>query len=147
MTAKTSNTLRWIAVLPAAIGSYAGIILLTVFFVILYSDHTDTGHDAFGIELIVAIFAPIATIYAAATTAPRNKFAVAVSIAVLNALFVVAICICLFLGIIPSQSHWPVPFWKHVLAAICSIIPTIFACWEVSLGGTQIGDIEIPWFW
>lgn len=147
MNARATNILRWAAVLPAAIGAYLGIILMALLIDTSDPDQLDSAPDVFLIEISVATIAPIASIYSAATTAPRYKFAVAAFLAVLNGLMVSAICACLFYGVVPYQSKWPVPFWKHLIAAISSIVLTIFACWEVSLGGTGIRMIRRSRFW
>ena len=116
------NTLRWIAVLPAAIGAYLGIQ------VVVAIGNSFSGYSESLInmwcQLINSIAGPYCFVLAGAKTAPVYRFITAV---VLTTLFSLANGVLLTL-VLTSQRQFSTPLWWFVTSLIIGLVAAIGAC-------------------
>jgi len=81
MKSRVTECLRWIGVLPAAVGAYVGIQIL-----IGLTSYLRVGMDVdFWSQLISSAAGPYCLVWAGAKTAPRFRFIAALALAILHA--------------------------------------------------------------
>lgn len=123
MSTRANSVLRWVAVLPAAIGAYAGV----AFFTVLQERVLDFPFVI--CQLTSALFAPMAFVYAGTKTAPSNRLTTAISLTVLHGMLIAGSS-----GIILYQisrgSQYPAsdPWWWELVRAVVSIVASIGVC-------------------
>jgi hypothetical protein len=116
------DALRWVAVLPAAIGAYLGIQLLVII------SNSFSGLP----EIVVNIFcqllnswvAPGAFVLFGALTAPFHRFITGV---VLTVLYSLATGALLALRL-TSEQEFSTPLWWTVASLIIGLVACIWAC-------------------
>jgi hypothetical protein len=116
------STLRWIAVLPAAIGAYLGIQV-----VVAIGNSFGPGPESLinlWCEFINSVAGPYCFVLAGAKTAPSHRFITAV---VLTVLFSVANGVLLTL-VLTSQRQFSTPLWWFVTSLIIGLVAAIIAC-------------------
>jgi hypothetical protein len=111
------TVLRWVAVLPAAIGAWIGVQLL----VILANAAVIPRWSDWWLELINSAMSSYAFVYAGAATAPKHNFIVGIVVAILYGIFMVVIITA---GFFIKTS---VPLWRLVLSGVISLVATIAA--------------------
>jgi Kef-type K+ transport system membrane component KefB len=116
------RTLLWIAVLPAAVGAYAGVALLTVI-----ARHLN-GDFEWVAELSSSIFSPIAFVYAGAKTAPAHRGTTAIALTVLHAMILAAMFGFIAYGLFVLKFQFKDPVWWSTMRAIIGVVVTICAC-------------------
>jgi hypothetical protein len=126
MSPQLKIVLRWIAVLPAAVGSYVGVALLTVLMQHLNSD------SAFWGELSSAVFAPMAFVYAGATTAPTHRFTTAITLTVLHAMLLAGMFGFIAYGLFVLKTTFKDPVWWAATRAVIGVAVTIGATVAIS---------------
>jgi hypothetical protein len=126
MSARTKTVLRWIAVLPAALGAYAGVALLTVISQYFFQDSEIYG------DFISAILSPAAFVFAGVKTAPQHKLITAISLTVLHAMLLALLFGFIAYGIFVMEVKLIHPILWDVIRAIISIVTTIAVCLEVA---------------
>ena len=109
--------LRWIAVLPAAVGAFFGIQLL----LILINAMTEPRWSDWWLQLINSAASSYCFVYVGAVTAPKHRFIAGIVLAILFGIFIVVIATAGFF-IKTSQ-----PLWWLILAGIISLIAAIVA--------------------
>jgi hypothetical protein len=111
------QTLRWIAVLPAAVGAFFAIQLL-----ILLMDATMAeGRATWFLQLINSFAGAYAFVFAGAHTAPKHQFIVGIVLAVVLSVFLITLPTLAFF--IKTTD----PFWWIALASIVSLVAVIAA--------------------
>lgn len=114
--------LRWLAVLPAAIGAYFAI-QIAVGLVMVFENGLDDRPD-YKSQFICSVVAPYVLVLAGAKTAPKFRFVTALTLTVLHALFSGAIvALAMVWGMSQSDSLW----WL-ILSEVIGIITSIAAC-------------------
>ena len=113
--------LRWIAVLPAAVGAFFGIQLL----LILMNAMTEPRWSDWWLQLINSAASSYCFVYAGAATAPKHKFVVGIVLAILFGIFIVAIATA---GFFIKTTD---PLWWLILAGVISLIAAIVAVVKV----------------
>jgi hypothetical protein len=116
------DVLRWVAVLPAAIGGYLGIQLVVII------SNSFSGLP----EIVVNIFdqllnswvAPGAFVLAGAITAPFHRFITGVVLTVLFSLVTGALLALR----LTSQQEFSTPLWWLVVSLIIGLVACIAAC-------------------
>ena len=119
------STLRWIAVLPAAIGAYFGIQV-----VVAIANSLGPGPESLinlWCQFINSIAGPYCFVLAGAKTAPFHRFVTAV---VLTVLFSLANGVLLTL-VLTSQRQFSTPLWWFVTSVIIGLLAAIVACVKV----------------
>ena len=124
------NWLRWILVLPGAVGAYLGVGLL----VGLSSEELplpDAIQDWYS-QAMNSVVGPWVLVYAGARIAPRGRrFVTSVVLAVLFGVLTGAIAP---LGLLlEHRSH---PYWWFAVSAIAGIVTVIVACVQVQRSET-----------
>jgi hypothetical protein len=126
-----NHTLRWIAVLPAAIGAYLGIQ------VVVAIGNSFSGYPESLInvwcQLINSIAGPYCFVLAGAKTAPFHRFITAV---VLTMLYSLANGVLLTL-VLTSQRQFSTPLWWFVTSLIIGLVAAIVACVQLQ---AELGD-------
>jgi hypothetical protein len=113
------NWLRWILILPAAICAY---LILAIIGSIVYKL---LPIPAFLVTLYYSVMSPIAFVATGVVTAPSNKFATAISLTIINAIFAAVI---VTLAVIRQSGT--VPIWWLVVCMLIGIVATIGFCAE-----------------
>jgi Kef-type K+ transport system membrane component KefB len=119
---RTKTILRWMAVLPAAIGAYIGVALLTLIFHYLNGDF-----EFFG-QLASAVLSPIAFVYAGARTAPTHHFTTAITLTVLHAVILAAMFGFIAYSLFILKMTFKNPVWWDTTRAAIGVAVTIAAC-------------------
>lgn len=111
------TTLRWIAVLPAALAAFAIIQLL-----IIFADATMAeGHANWYLQLVNSFAGAYAFVFAGAHTAPRYQYTVGIVLAVLAVIFMSGL---LYLAYSIKTTD---PWWWLALASAISIVAVVAA--------------------
>jgi hypothetical protein len=120
--------LRWIAVLPAAVGAFFAIQLL-----IIVADATMAeGRSVWYLQLVNSFASAYVFVFAGAHTAPKYQFKVGVVLAVLLVIFIVGV-IALASGIKTTE-----PLWWLVLTSAASIAAALGAVVQLKEEGWQL---------
>lgn len=109
--------LRWIAVLPAAVGAFFGVQLL----LILVNAMTEPRWSDWWLQLINSAASSYCFVYAGAATAPKHQFIVGIVLAIIFGIFIVAIVTA---GSFVKTTD---PLWWLILAGVISLIAAIIA--------------------
>ena len=109
--------LRWVAVLPAALGAWIAIQLL----IILANAMVTPRWSDWWLQLINSAASSYAFVYAGAATAPKHNFIVGIVVAILYGIFMVVIITA---GFFVKTSD---PLWWLVLSGVISLVATIAA--------------------
>ncbi len=114
--------LRWVAVLPAAIGAYFGV-QIAVGLVMVFENGLDDSPD-YKSQFICSIVGPYFLVLAGSKTAPKFRFVTALTLTVLHAIYSGALVTLLMVrGVSQSVSPW----WL-ILSGVIGIIASIVAC-------------------
>jgi hypothetical protein len=113
------NWLRWFLILPAAICAY---LILAIIGSIVYKL---LPIPAFLVTLYYSVMSPMAFVIAGVITAPSNKFATAISVTVINAMFAAVI-----VTMAVVRQTGTVPIWWLVVSMLIGIVATIYLCVE-----------------
>lgn len=120
MRSRAIECLRWIGVLPAAIGAYAGIQIL-----VGLSSCLRVGMDVdYWSQFLCSAAGPYCLVWAGAKTAPRFRFVTALTLAIVHAVAcgsIITLAMCLANS--NSTSLW----WALVCGA-AGIVATMAAC-------------------
>jgi hypothetical protein len=127
-----NHTLRWIAVLPAAIGGYLGIQVV-VAIANSFSGYPESLINLW-CQLINSIDGPYCFVLAGAKTAPFHRFITAV---VLTMLYSLANGVLLTL-VLTSQRQFSTPLWWFVTSLIIGLVTAIVVC--VQLQAAELAD-------
>ena len=116
------DVLRWIAVLPAALGAYIGV---QVAIVVARSFQTGFNENPdYWSQFLTSIAGPYCLVWAGAMTAPRHRNVTAITLAILYGIFTgVVMTLVIERGMNQSTYRW----WDIVCYA-AGIIATIVAC-------------------
>jgi hypothetical protein len=109
--------LRWIAVLPAAVGAWIGIQLL----IILANAMVTPRWSDWWLQLINSAASSYAFVFAGAATAPKHNFIVGIVVAILYGIFMVVIITA---GFFIKTSD---PLWWLILSGVISLVAAIAA--------------------
>ena len=109
--------LRWVAVLPAALGAWIGIQLL----IILANAMVTPRWSDWWLQLINSAASSYAFVYAGSATAPKHNFIVGIVVAILYGIFMVVIITA---GFFIKTSD---PLWWLVLSGVISLVAAIAA--------------------
>lgn len=109
--------LRWIAVLPAAVGAFFGIQLL----LILVNAMTEPRWSNWWLQLINSAASSYCFVYAGAATAPKHQFIVGIVLAIVFGIFIVAVATA---GFFIKTTD---PLWWLILAGVISLVAAIVA--------------------
>ena len=137
MSVRTKTVLRWIAVLPAALGAYAGVALLTVTSQYIFQDSEIYG------DFISAILAPAAFVIVGANVAPQHKLITAISLTVLHAMLLASLFGFIAYGVFMMQIKLTHPIWWDATRAIISIVTTIAVCLEVARENPVVNNSSV----
>jgi hypothetical protein len=116
------RTLRWIAVLPAAVAAYLGIQV-----VVALGNSFAPGPESWiniWCQLINSIAGPYCFVLAGAKTAPLHRFITAI---VLTVLYSLASGVLLTL-VLTSQQQFSTPLWWFVTSLVIGLVAAIVAC-------------------
>jgi len=114
--------LRWIAILPAAIGAYLGLQVLIIFISALSELYGKHLPDIF-YQFINSIASAVAFVWAGAKAAPKYHYIVAICLTVIISIFMASITSIAILKDIHSY-----PLWWLIVTNIVSIISAIICC-------------------
>jgi uncharacterized membrane protein HdeD (DUF308 family) len=117
-----NHTLRWIAVLPAAIGAYL-VIQVVIAIANSFSGFPESVVNMW-CQLINSIAGPYCFVLARAKTAPSHSFVTAV---VLTVVFSLANGV-LLTSVLTSQRQFSTPLWWIVASSIIGLVVAIVAC-------------------
>ena len=122
------NTMRWIAVLPAAVGAYFGIQI----FVALGSSFGLGSESLSNVwcQLVNSIAGPYCFVYAGAKTAPTQRFITAIGLTVLFSLVNGAILVLA----LQNQGRLTTPLWWLITCTVIGVIATIVCCVQFHQG-------------
>jgi uncharacterized membrane protein HdeD (DUF308 family) len=119
------NWLRWVAVLPAAIGAYFGVQIV-VGLAMVYANGLDDSPD-YKSQLICSIVGPCSLVLAGAKTAPKFRFVTALTLTVLHAIYSGAL-VTLAMVRVATQSA---SLWWLILSGVIGIIASIATCIQI----------------
>lgn len=125
------NWLRWVAVLPAAIGAYIAV-QIAVGVVMVFENGLDDGPD-YKSQLICSIVGPYFLVLAGAKTAPRFRLVTALTLTVLHAAF----SCCLIMLVIMSGRSQAASLWWLILSSVIGITASIIACIQMRKEGDR----------
>ena len=133
--------LRWLLVLPAALGACVGIQIVVIFGnLITWPD--SIPFRKFFIEIINSIAANYCFVIIGAKTAPKHRFVVGVILATAYTVFGITVAATfLIIGGSPYLTWWPIPITSVVLlliVGIVGIIAAIGAC--IQLHRTELAE-------
>jgi hypothetical protein len=112
--------LRWIAVLPAAVGAYFGIQVL-----VGLGSYFTSGMDVdYLSQLICSIAGPYCLVWVGAKTAPRYRFVTALALAIVHA---VANVLIVTLAVVFAKRD-STSIWWIVVCGIAGVTASIVAC-------------------
>jgi Kef-type K+ transport system membrane component KefB len=122
MNPRTKSIFLWVAVLPAALGAYVGVALLTVILQHLNGDFEFVG------QLSSAVFSPVAFVYAGTRVAPRHRLATAISLTVLHAMLLAAMFGFIAYGLFILKMKFKDPVWWDATRALIGVTVTVCTC-------------------
>jgi hypothetical protein len=131
MPASLKNALRWIAVIPAAVGAFFAIQILGIIGAWMM--------PAYFLQLSNSYLGPMAFVAAGAYTAPRFRFATALVLTIGECTIISIVLLLLLAGeVTPSNgtSRW----WAAINCGV-SLVATILTCYGIHRG---VVDKEIP---
>jgi uncharacterized membrane protein HdeD (DUF308 family) len=117
--------LRWLAVLPAAIGAYFAV-QIAVGIAMVFVNGLDDRPD-YQSQFIASIVGPYFLVLAGAKTAPTFRFVTALALTVLHAVFNGSVA-TLVIGQGMRQSF---SLWWLILTGVVGIIASIVACIQI----------------
>ena len=120
---RTKVILRWIAVFPAAIAAYIGVAAFLTIFLQFWE-----GAFEFYTQLVTAIFASSAFVYAGTKTAPTNRLVTAITLTVLHAIILAAGLGFIAFGSLILKMEFKTPVWWDTVRAVVGVVATIVAC-------------------
>jgi len=127
MSTRTDHVLRWIAVLPAALGAYACAGFIALQSQRLFNDSLELGQFA------ASVAAPFAYLYVGTKTAPSYRMTTAIALTVLHAMGLAAIFS--FIGyamVVDNFSPTKLTFAWDIIRAAISLAVSIWVCVDIS---------------
>ena len=118
--------LRWILVIPAAIGAYAGVQIAIAIMSLIGDFFWETG-SARWTQLINSAAGPAAFVWYGSKTAPVHRFITSISLTVLLAIAMSVLATLVF-------SHGIGTKWENVWLVVCGVIgvvSSIIACYSI----------------
>ena len=118
--------LRWVLVVPAAIGAFAGVQIVIALLSLVGDFFWSTG-SAHWTEFVNSIAGPYAFVYYGAKTAPKHQFFTSICLTVLFAVLAAVIVTAYFMK---GFGNGLANFWL-VVCSLVGVVTTIVTCIEV----------------
>jgi len=116
------DVMRWIAVLPAALGAFVGVQIAIIVISLVQSGFNE-GPDYWA-QFANSVAGTYFLVWAGAKTAPRHRYVTALALAVLYGIFTGAVfTLAIERGLYQSAYRW----WD-ILCYVAGIISAIVAC-------------------
>jgi len=129
---KLTCVLRWIAVLPAAVGAYCAIQVL-----VGLASYFNSGMNVdYWSQLICSIAGPYCLVWVGAKISPRHRFATALTLVIVHA--VVNILIVTLALVVTKRDL--TSLWWPVVCGIAGITASILACMQFRGKGGVAAD-------
>ncbi len=133
-----SYWLRWLAVLPAAVGAYLGV-QLAISFCRGLEDGFSHNPD-YWCQFINSVAGPYCLVLAGAKTAPRHQFITSLVLAIVYATLIVAV-VTLFLVQV-QNAYQSTAFWWLLICETAGIIAAIGVCLQLRDEEGEISEFK-----